>query len=176
MKRISILGLCLLLLGSCSESAGLQAGAPTAFSIEVVDMDGLQRELDSRKGSAYLLNFWAIWCAPCVAELPELVEVGEEYRERGGSVLGVSYDLMVAGADSAAIEQNMQEFFQRRGVNLPTLVFDGDDYEGINALFDLPGEVPVTLAIDSSGAIVDRQHGSADRTRFAAMMEKALGL
>ena len=141
-----------------------------------LDLDGLDRALSGREGSGYLLNFWAIWCAPCVAELPELAEVGQAYRERGGSVVGVSYDLMVAGADSEGMVQTMREFLANRQLDLPVLIYDTDDFEGINERFTLPGDVPVTLAIDKQGRIVDRQEGPADKARFEEMMNRALGI
>jgi len=53
-------------------------------------------------------------------------------------------------------------------------IFESDGYDAINARFELPGEVPVTLAIDRRGKIVDRQEGSGDKRRWAEMMERAL--
>jgi len=61
-----------------------------------------------------------------------------------------------------------------RKIDAPVLIFDGESYDAINARFELPGEVPVTLAIDHNGKIVDRQDGQADKARLAEMMERAL--
>ena len=55
-------------------------------------------------------------------------------------------------------------------------MYDAPDYDAINARFDLPGAVPVTLAFDAAGREVDRHVGEADEARFEAMMKKALGL
>ena len=55
------------------------------------------------------------------------------------------------------------------------MIYDADDYDAIDAHFDLPGPVPITLAIDKDGNIVDRQNGSASKARFQEMMRKALG-
>ncbi|MFT7484571.1 MAG: thiol-disulfide isomerase/thioredoxin [Candidatus Paceibacteria bacterium] len=145
-------------------------------SIQIVDFDGLEKALAARVGQGYLLNFWAMWCAPCVAELPELLEVADEYRDRGGDVIGISYDLMVADSDSANIEANIEKFLERKQLDLTVLILDDPDYERINERYDLPGEVPVTLAIDKTGAIVDKHHGKAGKQRFEELMKKALGL
>ncbi len=145
--------------------------------IEVVDHTEFEASLAETIGEGgLLLNFWAIWCAPCVAELPDLVEVAHDYRERGGKVVGVSYDLMVAGADAREVVPAMREFVTKREIDIPILIYDGLDYEAINDRFELPGEIPVTLAIDKDGKIVDRQHGQAGKVRFDEMMRRALGI
>lgn len=172
---------CLILLGLSLFSLGCSAGEAPAVeevhapSVQIVDLVGLDRDLSSREGAGYLLNFWAIWCAPCVAELPDLAEVGKAYEGRGG-VVGVSYDLMVADADFDGMQQTMRDFLSRKQLDFPVLIYDADDFEAINARFGLPGDVPVTLAIDKQGKIVDRQEGPADKARFEEMMDRALGL
>jgi thiol-disulfide isomerase/thioredoxin len=174
-------GLSLLALVSCSagDERAAQAGVgdeAAVSMIEIVDFDGLEAALPELRGEGLLLNFWAIWCAPCVEELPELVEVAHAYRERGGRVVGISYDLMVAGADETAIVDTMRKFLERRELDLPVLIYDEADEEAINARFDLPGGLPITLAIDRSGSIVDRQDGQAGQARFEEMMRRALGI
>ena len=90
-------------------------------------------------------------------------------------MVGLSYDLMVAGADATTIEDELRVFLDKRGLDYPILVYDEDDYELIEARYDVGGEIPVTLAIDAQGRIVDRQRGRASRDRFDEMMRKALG-
>jgi thiol-disulfide isomerase/thioredoxin len=172
------LALSFFALASCSTGEGeaappLVGAAPTT---SIVGFDGLEAALAERRGSGYLLNFWAMWCAPCVAEMPELVEVGREYAERGGHVVGVSYDLMVAGADPATIASDVRAFLVARELDLSVLIYDEDDYDAVNERYGLPGAIPATLAIDAEGRVVDRQFGKADHTRFDEMMRKALGL
>jgi thiol-disulfide isomerase/thioredoxin len=152
-------------------------GGPGAAGpdIRVVDLAGIEAALEAHRGKGVLLNFWAIWCVPCVAELPELVETAHEFRDEGGVVLGVSYDLMVPGVTREGVLEKMRAFVRERDVDIPVLVYEADDYDAINERFELPGQVPVTLAIDREGNIVDRQENQAGKERFAAMMRKALG-
>jgi thiol-disulfide isomerase/thioredoxin len=144
-------------------------------TVRIVDFGGLKAAIPEHNGEGMLLNFWAIWCGPCVAELPELLEVAHEFHDQGGRVLGVSYDLMIPGADSATIETTVREFLEGRDHHLPTVIYDADDYNAIDEYFELPGPVPYTLAIDKAGNIVDRQEGSASKARFTEMMVAALG-
>ena len=158
------------------DGAGAQQVAEPHLSI--VDFAGLEPALAELRGEGTLLNFWAVWCPPCVAELPELVEVGEQYADRGGRVVGISYDYMVdtGGADGAAVQASVREFLAGRDLHYDSLIYDEIDHESINERFELPGGIPVTLALDKHGRIVDRQHGRAGRERFEEMMRKALGL
>jgi len=156
------------------EPSGEQA--EPVHPIEVVQFEGLDAVLAAHRGKGLLLNFWAIWCAPCVEELPELLEVAEEYEDRGGSVVGISYDLMIPTGDPAKITETMAKFLDRQGWSFPVYIYDDIDYDRINERFALEGGVPVTLAIDANGDIVDAQHGQADKARFDELMRKALGI
>lgn len=62
------------------------------FSLPTLNDPKQQLRLESLKGQGILLNFWATWCGPCVKELPSLIAVAKEYRERGLRVVAVSVD------------------------------------------------------------------------------------
>ncbi len=159
---------CLLLLGA----SRVQAAQP---EIRVVDLKGLEAALAAHKGESILLNFWAIWCEPCVAELPDLLAVGREFRGRHGIVLTVSYDLMIPDATPNAVLKQMRAFVGARKIDAPVYIYNAPDYEAINQRFGLPGPVPMTVAIDPAGRVVDRHAGQAGRAGFVAMMKKATG-
>ena len=180
-----LLTLPLVLAPACSQAPGAGEGsgetqrpntASAEIPIDIVDLDGVEAALPGYRGKGMLLNFWAMWCGPCVAELPELGEVAAEWRERGGNVVGISYDLMVPGADETTIIEETRAFLEKRDLAFPILIFDEIDYNAINQRFGIGAAIPVTLAINSEGRIVDRQEGRADKARFEEMMALALGL
>jgi thiol-disulfide isomerase/thioredoxin len=179
MTHAPRIALALCLAVACGTDAqpppGSDARPDAGAAIEIVGFDGLEAALAARPGQGLLLNFWATWCAPCVAELPDLVAVSRAWRDRGGRVVGVSYDLMVPGSDRETIVPTLRRFLAERHLDLDVLVYDEDDYDAVNERFSLPGEIPVTLAIDKTGRIVDRQEGQAGRKRFEEMMRRALG-
>jgi len=154
MKPLLALLLAVLPLAACSDSEVAIEKQP----ITVFKFAELETVMAPYKGKPLLLNFWAIWCGPCVAELPELLEVGEEFADQGALVVGVSYDLMVP---------------RKGGWDFPVLVYDEDDFV-IEDHFGLPGGIPQTLAINAAGEVVDRQDGPAGRERFVEMMRTAM--
>ncbi len=172
------LGFVLLCCGAAEEDEAAAAGEASDIQLgatRVVTLEELQSALESYRGRAVLLNFWATWCEPCVAELPDLAEVHEAFRERNGVVVGVSYDLMVPGPTPESALALVERFAAGRELGFDNYVFNDEDYDRINTWLELPGPVPVTLAIDATGKIVDRHEGQAGRERFEAMMNSALG-
>jgi thiol-disulfide isomerase/thioredoxin len=171
MKKLTIL-VTTLLICLVLAPTGTTAADP---DIRVVDLAGLDAALAKHRGEAVLVNFWAIWCQPCVAELPELLEVAHEFRGRRAVVLTVSYDLMVPEVTQDEVLKQMQEFVAARKIDVPVLIYNAPDYDTINERFGLPGPIPMTIAIDRAGAVVERHAGRAGKDKFIAMMRKALG-
>lgn len=165
----------MLALAGCGDQADSSAATPVAPTVTVADLAAVEEAVLAHRGEALLLNFWATWCGPCVAELPDLLEVAEELKPRGLRVLGVSYDLMLPRKEREATREVVRNFLVKRELDLPTLVYEAPDYETINERFDLPGHVPVTLAFDRSGAVVGRIDGEGTRAQFEALALKALG-
>lgn len=158
-------------VGATPAPAGAPAGADTdgeatavnAQSIDVVELAGIDEALRAERGHGVLVNFWAMWCPPCVAKLPDLNAVANAYRDEGGAVLAVSFDLLTTGGEKATFGSKVGEFLGRREPDLRVLVYDAPDYEAINDRFDLPGFIPVTLAYDKDGVLVDRHEGEGTR-------------
>ncbi|MCC7012999.1 MAG: TlpA family protein disulfide reductase [Planctomycetes bacterium] len=155
---------------------GGQAEQRGAATIEMVDLHKLEGVLASHRGHAVLLNLWATWCGPCVDELPDLIEVARAYRERGAVVLLLSYDLQIPEANAQAIVPRVKRFIDNKGFDVPVLVYDAPNPDAINERFDLPGHIPVTLAFDKDGRLVDREDGEAGKERFEELMKHALGI
>ncbi|XXF75058.1 thioredoxin-like domain-containing protein [Myxococcaceae bacterium GXIMD 01537] len=116
-----------------------------AFSAELLDGKGTaSRELLA--GRFYLVDFWAVWCEPCIAEMSALHAAWEKFRGRGGfTILSVSMDKRA---------ENVQRF--REGAwKLPWLnVHNGDDFTApLPKAFEVTG-LPTTVLVDGSGRIV----------------------
>jgi peroxiredoxin/TolA-binding protein len=80
--------------------------APPA--IEGNDLTGQPQSLDQYHGKVLLLDFWATWCGPCRAELPNVKAVYRKYKERGFAVLGVSLDENRSALKGVLREEQME--------------------------------------------------------------------
>ena len=61
-------------------------------SIPIYTFDEFNHYLSKDDGKIYIINFWATWCAPCVAELPYFERIGQEYKDKNVHVVLVSLD------------------------------------------------------------------------------------
>lgn len=68
------------------------AVASDIMQADLKSLDGKTFKLQDLKGKTVLINFWATWCGPCRAEMPELVKLQEKYKDKGFEVIGVNSD------------------------------------------------------------------------------------
>jgi thiol-disulfide isomerase/thioredoxin len=86
-----------------------------SMDLEGTTLDGKPLDWAKYKGKVVLVDFWATWCGPCVAELPNVKDNYEKYHDRGFEVLGISLD-----DDRQAVER----FVDARDIPWPTLFSD----------------------------------------------------
>ena len=122
--------------------ARLTVGAdPFAFSTKT--LDGKPISLESYKGKVVLLDFWATWCGPCVAALPELQATYKKYHAQGLEVVGISFD-----EDKSALTS----FIKDKKMAWPQ-VFDGKGWgTEIGALYGVKA-IPFVLLVGRDGKI-----------------------
>ncbi len=115
------------------------------FALTGQTLAGKTLSLDSYKGKVVLLDFWATWCAPCRAELPNLLANYKKYRAQGFDIVGISLD----EADS---EMQLRKFVAANQMTWPQL-FDASPFKGPNATKYGVKAIPFTLLIGKDGKI-----------------------
>ena len=100
-------------------------------------------------GVPYVLNFWATWCPPCKAELPELNEFANAHTE----------DVQFFAINIEESENTITDFLQNNGYSLPVLL-DADG--SISQEFRVRA-VPTTIVVDSQGVIRYRKTGGVTK-------------
>jgi cytochrome c biogenesis protein CcmG/thiol:disulfide interchange protein DsbE len=107
--------------------------------------------LSQLRGQVVVLNFWATWCAPCVEEMPSLVEMQRRMKAKGVTVLAVSVDVD---------ENAYRQFLKNHGVDLLTVRDAGQKSSGLYGTF----KFPETYVIDRKGIMRRKFLGAVDWT------------
>jgi len=104
-----------------------------------------------------LVNLWATWCGPCVAELPELVEINRMYRRRGFRVATISLDEPSKKDEALAM-------LAKHHVALMNFHLTTDNRDQFAEALDKewPGPVPYTMLIAPGGKVLYRKSGAID--------------
>jgi len=106
---------------------------------------GKKIKLSELRGKVVLLDFWATWCSPCVAEIPNIKRAYEQYNKDGDFVVvGISVD-----QDPSAVTR----FLKTRGVSWPQIAAGPADISPIAKTYNVSG-VPATFLIDRDGKVV----------------------
>jgi cytochrome c biogenesis protein CcmG, thiol:disulfide interchange protein DsbE len=129
---------------------------PQAPSFTLADLDGRPRSLESFRGRPVLVNFWATWCPPCRAELPELQATWRAHQTCL-EVVGVTEDSGDAG--------EVRDFARKHGLEYPILLDDGSAGRAYGV-----ATIPRSVLIDADGQVVGTFVGTVTR----ASVEKAL--
>lgn len=119
--------------------------------------DGAGHRLADFKGRGMVVNLWATWCAPCVAEMPSLDALSKALAPQDIAVLPLSSDR--GGADA------VRAWYQQHGITaLPVLL---DPKGALARAFNARG-IPTTIIVNRGGRAVARLEGAADWAAPAA--------
>ena len=161
-----------LLLCLVPSSAPAQEQQPTirfvrnpdlAPDFKLTALDGKPLTLAGSHGKVILLNFWATWCGPCRAEIPDLIDLQNKYKDRFQIL-----SLVVDDDDEDAVKSFVGKF----GINYPVALASNEirfQYGGIAAL-------PTSFVLDSEGRIVQKHEGLRDPILYETEIRSLLGL
>ena len=145
-----------------AESRPAAAAASTpAPDFELTSADGQVIRLADLRGKVVLLNFWATWCPPCKAEMPDLNALQRKY--------GAERDFVVLGINDEESAADVTAFAQREGIAFPLLL--DPDGRVIEKLFDVR-YLPTSMIIDREGNIRDTWRGQIAREAMLARLQQ----
>jgi thiol-disulfide isomerase/thioredoxin len=130
-------------------SWSIAAAQPASIAPKVVlkDLRGRNVRLADFKGKVVLLNFWASWCPPCKAEIPELVRWQKEFRRNGLQVIGVTYP--------PTNLRSVRRAVRTLKINYPVLLGS----KKTKSLFDQGETLPFSVLVDQKGYIRETIEG-----------------
>jgi len=131
--------------GSSIESTGVNTGnLAKDFTLETID--GSEVSLSDYRGSVILVNFWATWCPPCRAEIPDFEAAYQARQDDGFVVLGINVEEQ---------RESVASFMQAIGMSYPVLL---DTHGQVMKMYRAPG-LPISLILDRDGVIQVRHVG-----------------
>lgn len=150
-----------------AQGNGAAAAGGVAQDFAVRDTQGTTFRLSDHLGKdVILLDFWATWCEPCLAEMPHLEEIYEANRAKGFLVVGISMD----GPETVA---DVPSFAKRHNMTFP-VVLDEDSH--VVSIYNPKRSAPLSVLIDRHGRIarVRESYNSGDENYVAADVIAAL--
>jgi peroxiredoxin len=113
------------------------------------DISGKPVKLSQFRGKVVILNFWSIWCGPCLAEMPSLNKLYLEFKDKGLIVLSIAEDPAV---------KPVRSYIKEKSIAFPILM---DKDRKVYLKYSLFG-IPVTFLIDKKGVIAEKLIGERD--------------
>jgi len=125
-----------------------------APQFKLTDINGRTVRLSDYRGKVVLINFWATWCQPCRAEMPDLVQLQRDYAKQGLQIIGITYP--------PERKTRVRRFARSLKVNYPIILGTRE----IKARYSSEETLPLTVVINRNGAISDIISGILLREEF----------
>ncbi|WP_371322682.1 TlpA disulfide reductase family protein [Dechloromonas sp. ZY10] len=159
MKKFLLACLFLLFGLSTVVSADEQPSAAPLFAATLADLDDKPVALERYKGRPLVVNFWARWCGPCRAEIPELIKFRQAHKGKV-EVLGIGIE------DKA---EPAKEFAKAYDMDYPVFVAKDQGIPLMKELGNSKAGLPYTLFIDRHGQVVQRKMGTVRKADLDAI-------
>ncbi len=139
-------------------------------SLTETHAEGLKKTVAGLKGKVVFVNFWATWCAPCVAEFPDIIKLYQKYHAKGLEVIAVSFD-MEAPTAIPFLDRQKADFINlwKSPKQEDNAFMTGFDKECLGAL-------PVSWLFDQKGKRVYFRMGKLDSIALDKQVAELLAL
>jgi thiol-disulfide isomerase/thioredoxin len=109
-------------------------------------VDGREVDLEKLRGKVVLIDFWATWCGPCIAELPNILSVYNKYHDKGFEIIGISLD-------QEKDKEKLIKFTQERNMPWPQY-FDGKGWKNEISTQYAISSIPAMFLLDQRGVLI----------------------
>jgi thiol-disulfide isomerase/thioredoxin len=137
---------------------------------ELKNAEAVRRVIRESPRRLRVVNFWATWCAPCVAEMADLRTISEQFPSV--ELIGVSLDDAIPG-DRSETKRKVARFLEQRQIRYRNFYFIGSTDDLATAL-NFDGELPMTFIYDVNEKELARIKGMVDRKDLATRLNTFL--
>jgi peroxiredoxin len=131
--------------------------AKEPVSLDSINAQGIRELVQNHSDKLRLINVWATWCGPCVAEFPDFITMNRMYRKRDFEFISISAD----GMDKQ--KKALQYLVKQEASNKNYIFSEDNNYKLIDAIDPKwPGALPYTILIEPGGKIVYSKEGPVD--------------
>ncbi|MDE1545235.1 TlpA disulfide reductase family protein [Dechloromonas agitata] len=158
-----LLALALAFSATLASAQEMPSSGPL-FAATLNDLDDKPVALERYKGKPLIVNFWARWCGPCRAEIPELIKFRNAHKGKI-EVLGIGIE------DKA---EPAKEFARAYDMDYPVFVAKEQGIPLMQALGNTKAGLPYTLFIDRHGNVIQRKMGVVRKPDFDSVQDTLL--
>lgn len=142
---------------------------PPAIDFTLTDQYGNTHTLSDYKGKTVFLNFWATWCPPCRAEMPDIQKIYESYQERGDDSL-VILGVAGPGQGQETTEEGIRDFLEENEYTYPVLMDTTGEQFTNYGIYSLP----TTYMIDRDGNVFGYVSGQLSEEIMLSIIEQTM--
>jgi peroxiredoxin len=148
-------------LAPAGEGASCKGEGMANLDFTLKDMNGVDYKLADLKGKVVLLNFWATWCGPCLAEIPEFVKAYEQHKSKGFEIVGVLTE------DAG---EQLKAFASEHRMNYPLVMNSPEFEDAYGPIFGLP----TSVMIARDGSVCKRHFGPMSKEQLEKELKPLL--
>ena len=124
------------------------------------DLSEKVQPLAQWQGKVLIINFWATWCPPCRAEIPEFIRFQKQYGKQGVQFVGIAIDQ----------KSKVDTYAKKIGMNYPVLLGDLAGIELAKRIGNSEAGLPYTVIVDRSGKVITTQLGTLSFEKLEAIV------
>lgn len=149
---------------SNAESAKAQTEYNEQYDFTAQTLDGTEISLSDYQGNVVIVNMWDTWCPPCRMEIPDFIELNNQYGDKGFVMVGLAF-----GREGLPA---VKKFVDENGMNYINATVNQDV---VNRLGN-PRGIPTTFVFDQSGNIAQKYTGYREKSVFENDIKTLLNL
>lgn len=138
--------------------------------LQTINKEQLTILMQNDSDKLRVINVWATWCAPCVEEFPDLIEIHRMYRKR-------PFEFITISGDAVENKSAVLQFLNEHNASTKNFIYEGHDKSEMMAIIDekSPGAIPHTIIVMPGGDIVYRHTNAIDPLKVKREIVKHIG-